>query len=85
MLCLSLPLFVHRQVSLFHYLQHASHEATFHPEWKNVTLAEWDGGEDNWMTRVLSGLLESDDPGRTLTNDDLNKAKGKLQMHCFCR
>jgi hypothetical protein len=77
-LCLSLPFCFYRQVSLFHYLQHASHEPTFHPEWRNATLAEWDGGEDNWMTRVLSGVLESDgDPGRTLTNNDLHKAKGK--------
>jgi hypothetical protein len=68
---------VNRQVSLFHYLQRANHEPTYHPEWKNVSLAEWDGGEDNWMVRVLSGALEGDDPGRELTNEDLDKAKGE--------
>jgi hypothetical protein len=71
-----------RQASLFHYLQYAKHEPTYHPEWKNLTIMEWEGGEDNWMARVLSGVLESEKPMRKLTDEDFHKAKGRLQNFC---
>jgi hypothetical protein len=57
---------IDRAVSMFYYLQIATWEPTYNPEFKNWTLEQYaqsDLVENNWMTRLLSQFpLEGDIP-----------------------
>lgn len=68
---------VERQVSLFYYLQHANWEATYHPEWQDMTLKKYatsNQAEHDWMTRFLV-----DKPTQELNDSDLELAKSILK------
>ena len=81
-----LALFRHpidRLVSKFYYLQVASWEQSYRPEWKDLTLLEWArnnklGGPDpNIMVQKLTGKAWSDKVGE----EDLHVAKKILRDH----
>lgn len=62
-----------RAVSLFYYLQDATWEKTYHPDWKNMTLEDYLKSpymEQDWMTRSLVGKYTGN-----LDDDDLATAK----------
>ena len=68
---------IERSISMFHYLQEASWEPTYRPEFKNWTLLDYTKRPDmdsDWMVRFLV-----DKPGNArqvpLTRQDLEKAK----------
>lgn len=49
---------VERAFSMFYYLQTASWERTYHPEWANMTALEWanlPNGEEDYMVHKLVG------------------------------
>ena len=77
-----LALFRHpidRIVSKFYYLQTATWERTYRPEWANVTVMEWanlPSEDENFMVRKLSGKTFGD----SLDEKDLILAKELLRQ-----
>jgi hypothetical protein len=75
---------VERALSLFYYLQHASWEPTYSPQWINLTVVEYvssEAFESNWMTSTLSQALDNEDSikeSHVLTDDDFERAKNLL-------
>jgi hypothetical protein len=64
---------VRRLESLFYYLQKATWETTYHPEWKDISLVDWGKqhkGEKNWIVHKLVNKSV-----KSLTLDDLELAK----------
>lgn len=70
---------VDRAVSLFYYLQHATWEKTYRPEFQNLSLRDFarSRADDNYMTRTFRGKT-ADMP---LTRDDLELAKHFLEHY----
>ena len=72
---------IDRAVSLFHYLPIASHEPTYDPQLKYISIEMWARSkriEHNWMTRFLSNELLGD-----LTAHHLDIAKEVLRRKCL--
>jgi hypothetical protein len=72
---------IERAVSLFHYLGIASHEPTYDPQLKYISLEMWARSkriEHNWMVRFLSNELVGD-----LTPRHLDIAKEVLRRKCL--
>eukprot|EP00984_Skeletonema_dohrnii_P037054 scaffold38693_cov150-Skeletonema_dohrnii-CCMP3373.AAC.2 len=72
---------IERAVSLFHYLGIASHEPTYDPQLRYISIEMWARSkriEHNWMTRFLSNELLGD-----LTPRHLEIAKAVLRQKCL--
>ena len=72
---------IDRLVSLFYYLQAATHEPTYDPRLANMTLSEYAASglvESNIMVRSLSNKMEG-----PLSADDLEEAKRTLRTKCL--
>ena len=72
---------IDRLVSLFYYLQTATHEPTYDPRLANMTLSEYAASglvESNIMVRSLSNKMEG-----PLSADDLEEAKRTLRTKCL--
>jgi len=73
---------VERAVSLFYYLQDASHENSYNQEISAMTIEDYvlsSKVESDWMVRSLVGKLE----GGRVTEDDLFHAKGFIESKCL--
>lgn len=72
---------IERAVSLFYYLGVASHEPTYDPQLRYISIEMWAKSkrvEHNWMTRFLSNELKGD-----LTPKHLEIAKAVLRQKCL--
>jgi len=72
---------VERVVSIFHYLQTATWEPTYNPEYATWTIDDYVGSpycESNWMVRSLTGKMTG-----PLSGDDLGIAKEALRRKCL--
>eukprot|EP00578_Thalassiosira_sp_NH16_P005539 CAMPEP_0181135238 /NCGR_PEP_ID=MMETSP1071-20121207/32515_1 /TAXON_ID=35127 /ORGANISM="Thalassiosira sp., Strain NH16" /LENGTH=382 /DNA_ID=CAMNT_0023221811 /DNA_START=71 /DNA_END=1219 /DNA_ORIENTATION=+ len=69
---------VDRLVSKFYYLQIATWEKTYRPEWKNIDILDWIKGanmDNDHMVKKLAGKLQRD----TATETDLQRAKTTIK------
>jgi hypothetical protein len=74
---------IKRAVSMFYYLQTASWETTYQPEWANMTIEEYAQSnfvENNWMTRMLIQRINGGGP---VTPDEFDLAKDILRNKCL--
>ena len=72
---------IERAVSLFYYLGIATHEPTYDPQLRYISIEMWAKSkrvEHNWMTRFLSNELKGD-----LTPKHLEIAKAVLRQKCL--
>ena len=72
---------IDRLVSLFYYLQTATHEPTYDPQLADMTLSQYAASglvESNIMVRSLSNKMEG-----PLSADDLEEAKRTLRTKCL--
>ena len=72
---------IDRLVSLFYYLQTATHEPTYDPQLADMTLSQYAASglvESNIMVRTLSNKMEG-----PLSADDLEEAKRTLRTKCL--
>jgi Sulfotransferase family len=72
---------IDRVVSLFYYLQNASHEPTYNPALKKMNLEEYvqsDLAESNFMVRSLLGKMEA-----PLSEEDFHIASEILRTKCI--
>ena len=67
---------INRAVSLYYYLQHATWEKTYRPDFQNMTLKEYaiDHAEKNFLTRKIAGK-SGDQKDSRVTRDDCEYAK----------
>jgi len=73
---------IHRAVSLFHYLQHASWEPTYNPKLKDMSIEDYamseEHVEEDWMVRKLVNKMEG-----PLMMEDLELAKEIVRTKCI--
>jgi len=72
---------VERVVSIFHYLQTATWEPTYNPEYATWTIDDYARSpycESNWMVRSLTGKMTG-----PLSGDDVGIAKEVLRRKCL--
>jgi hypothetical protein len=70
-----------RVVSIFYYLQTATWEPTYHPEFADLTVEEYVKSqcfEGSWMVRMISNRKKG-----PITNYDLEVAKEFLRTKCL--
>jgi len=72
---------IDRLVSIFYYLQTATWEPTYHPDFADMTVEDYAKSqffEGNWMVRMIANKMKG-----PVTNEDLNIAKEFLRTKCL--
>jgi hypothetical protein len=72
---------IERLVSIFFYLQTATWEPTYHPDFADLTVEEYVKSqyfEGNWMVRMITNKMNG-----PVTNSDLKIAKEFLKTKCL--